>query len=337
MREYLVGSYAQPDADSIFRIGLDEASKQLKRLASYRCAQNPSYLLMHPNRKVLYAVEECVPNGRIAVLTAKGNELVCLCEFPSGGSAPCHLEIDPAGKYLFISNYMSGSLSVYALDQEGIPVEMTDRKQHTGKGLDPRRQEGPHVHSSRYIDGFLYVCDLGLDTVFCYRVDLQSGKLLETDKSFRLADGCGPRHTCVVPALPNILYVDCELSGDIYVCDLTRHAILQKVSVLPEGHCGSFLVSAIKNCGDMLYVGNRGFDSFAAFRVLGDGRLELRHITPHKNKTPRDFLCEKGFILSADQDAGQAALLELQDDGSPAYVCGCSLSPAMPAFILSIR
>ena len=37
----------------------------------------------------------------------------------SGGDHPCHVEVDKAGKWIFASNYTSGSLSVLPVNEDG--------------------------------------------------------------------------------------------------------------------------------------------------------------------------------------------------------------------------
>lgn len=55
------------------------------------------------------------------------------------------------GEYLFVSNYTSGSLSVFRLDVQRGTMRLVEYKQHTGSGKHPERQEGPHVHFSKLI------------------------------------------------------------------------------------------------------------------------------------------------------------------------------------------
>ncbi len=337
MGEYLVGCYAPPGEDSIFRVRVNEANLRMERIAAFRCAENPSYLLLHPSRNVLYAVEELVPNGRIAVLQVKGDRLDKILELPSGGSAPCHLALDEDGRFLFVSNYMSGSLAVFALDRNGLPLGMTDLKQHRGAGFHPQRQEGPHVHSSYWWQGELLVCDLGLDTVFCYRLDSATGRLQETDRALSLPPGTGPRHMCRSSRFSNILYIDGELSGDIFAWDVERNRILQQISAVPEEICGCFTMSAIKARANSLCVANRGYDSYAMFEIQEDGLLRLLRIGKHAYRAPRDFLNLPEGILSADQDSRQLSALRWNEQGSLEVVDVLPLASAMPACLLPFQ
>lgn len=335
MREYLIGSYAPNGCNSIFRIRRNESNQKMECVAAYDCAENPSFLLKHPQKEIVYAVEEMVPNGKIAVLRMTDKKLLRVASFPSGGSAPCHLELDNSGRYLFISNYMSGSLAVYALDSDGMPIRMTDLKQHHGHGTNPQRQEYAHVHSAWWHGGDVYVCDLGLDTVFCYRLDTETGKLIETERNIAAPKGSGPRHCCHRIEQPEILYVDCELSGEILVWNMQQQKLLQCVSALPDGETSGWL-SAIKAKGDRLYVANRGFDAFTCFVIKENGLLEKSCISEHVFKVCREFLPEETCLISADQESCQLSILCYGENGSLAPIQTCLLYPAKPTCILPL-
>lgn len=94
MKQFLIGSYAPEGEPSIFGVELDEEKQKLRLLWEDRQVQNPSFLYLHPNCHVLYAVEERVPNGGLAVMI-KTEEGWLLKERLLAGSAPCHLEMTP--------------------------------------------------------------------------------------------------------------------------------------------------------------------------------------------------------------------------------------------------
>ena len=64
MKQFLIGSYAPEGEPSIFGVELDEEKQKLRLLWEDGQVQNPSFLYLHPNCHVLYAVEERVPNRR---------------------------------------------------------------------------------------------------------------------------------------------------------------------------------------------------------------------------------------------------------------------------------
>ena len=64
----------------------------------------------------------------------------------SGGDHPCYITVDETGKWLIAGNYTSGTLSVLRVNPDGSIGNVDTTIRHIGKGKNPERQEGPHVH-----------------------------------------------------------------------------------------------------------------------------------------------------------------------------------------------
>ena len=77
MKQFLIGSYAPEGEPSIFGVELDEEKQKLRLLWEDGQVQNPSFLYLHPNCHVLYAVEERVPNGGLAVMIKTEEGYIC--------------------------------------------------------------------------------------------------------------------------------------------------------------------------------------------------------------------------------------------------------------------
>lgn len=65
MKQFLIGSYAPEGEPSIFGVELDEEKQKLRLLWEDGQVQNPSFLYLHPNCHVLYAVEDSVPTAAL--------------------------------------------------------------------------------------------------------------------------------------------------------------------------------------------------------------------------------------------------------------------------------
>lgn len=310
--QFYTGSYATADNDSIYEYELDTDTGSLKKITSIKGVDNPSYLLVCPEKNIMYTVEELTPEGRVAVFEKK-QDLEYLFSLPSGGADPCHLSTDEDGNYLFISNYTSGSLSVYRLDEEGKPVKNTDHIQHKGHSVNVQRQEGPHVHFSKMADGELYVCDLGIDCIVRYHLDSESGMLKECGERIHFPKGFGPRHFALHSKYPEYLYVIGELTGEVMVLRKTNGSYerVQRISSLPEDFDGENTAAAIKfsEDGSLLFVSNRGSDTVTSFLVGADGTLQKADICPSGGKGPRDFEIFGDLIVAANQYTDNLAVL----------------------------
>ena len=313
--EFWVGTYALAEEKSIYRCTADFNSGVITCEKSYAGVSNPTFLLMSQGGHVLYAVEECMPEGRVCAFDVAGGCFEKKAALPSG-AAPCHLCIDNGGRYLFAANYMSGDLAVYSLDEHGLPDRMTYKVRHFGAGTDPVRQEAPHVHFSVMKNDVLYVTDLGLDTVSRFLIDDESETLKSAGSDIRLPRGSGVRHLCFHPERPEIMFVICELTAQIMVIKLDEdgYKIVQSISTLPGGFAGKKHAAAIKisEDGKFLFASNRGHDSIAVFEVRDDGTLTLLDIAKTGGSSPRDFALAGNYIIAANQDSGEITVLQFE-------------------------
>src|SRR5207248_785756 len=150
--------------------------------------------------------------------------------------------------------------------------------QHTGRSLNPERQQGPHAHCVT-IDGanrFVFVCDLGLDKVLAYRFDARRGKLTPHDPPFaRLKPGAGPRHMSFRPD-GRFAYVINELNSTVitFAYDPKTGALseLQTLSTLPGYYDGPNTAAEleVRPDGKFLYVSNRGNETVVLFEIDRD-------------------------------------------------------------------
>ena len=311
---FYVGGYAEPGQRGILKCALDGGHVSVLDFNDE--LHNPSWVLSHPNRPLLYAVEELSPEGGLAALAETDGHLRVVARVSTRGADPCHISMSPDMRHLLAANYSGGSLAVFALDAGGLPVGMTDFWRHSlddgrrGKG-NPVRQEAPHIHFSLCDGKDVYVNDLGMDRVFIYGWDAEGGQLIDRGRALEFPDGSGPRHLAFGPD-GRYLYVLCELNATVHVFqrqdgDWRR---IQVVSTVPEDFGGferyTWSVGAAIRFADArtLCASTRGHDSVAVFRVDEEGLLADRRILPSGGRTPRDFLPVEGGLLIANQDSG---------------------------------
>ena len=324
---FFVGSYAGAEEESIYRYEMDLENGSLTRIWAYAGAENPSFVLPHPNGKILYSVEELTPQGRVTAYEIRQGGLKKLASLPSGGADPCHLALDDQAQYLFVSNYTGGSLAVFRLDESGMLAGMTDLKQHTGHGTYEIRQASSHVHFSKYApDGVLYSCDLGEDTVYVYRLDRENGKLVETDGNISIPEGCGPRHLLFDEAVGELAVIT-EMGASLVVCrkDGGSYMAADIISALPDHtdiaalKSGTFraIGAAIQMTerGTIL-TSQRGHDSISVFARNANGRWERKGNFPSGGCTPRDFTVFGKYIVAANQDSDRICVLRFDEENA---------------------
>src|SRR5205807_1742603 len=213
-----ISGYAPADQPGIHACTFDDATGELTVRDSFAGIVNPSFLLVHPNGRWLYAVSETsqqkegVPGAVWALRrTREPWGMEPINHQMSGGDLPCHLEINSTGEWLLVSNYGSGSVGVLPILPDGALGELTDLVQHYGSGPNSERQEGPHAHSATFAldQRFVVVADLGIDAVLLYAFDPTAGRLRAHTRISTRA-GAGPRFKVFHPS-GRWLYVAHEL------------------------------------------------------------------------------------------------------------------------------
>lgn len=337
--EFWAGSYGTGEEETIARFSLDTGTGQITKIYGYRGARNPSWISLNRKKTILYSVEELTPEGRIRTFRLGEQGLEPVSSLSTRGADPCHICLEDEGRYLFAANYTSGSLTVCELEENGIPVSVTDFLQDGGRGADPVRQEGPHIHFAKALGEKVFVVNLGTDMVRIYRLDRQRGRLADTGKALRLPSGAGPRHLEFHPENPGIVYVACELGNYVAVFREKEgeYVLDGRESTLPASYSGENTVAAIRVHQGQLFVSNRGHDSIAVFSIGEDGGIALRQIVSTGGRVPRDFAVMGEYMVVANQGSDeitalrihpQMGLLEQTDICAPMSrpVCICPVS-----------
>jgi len=305
---------AQPRGISLFR--RDDTTGKLILQADFVSGKDPTFLKVHPNKQFVYAVIETVEGGASAyALDQSGGGLTLLNSQPTNGVHPCHVNFDPAGKFMLVSNYSSGSLSVFPIQADGTLAPMSDCVFHRGSGPH-KNQERAHAHSMGFdpSGNFLLAADLGLDRILVYRLD-QNGKLvLHTLSGAAMTPGAGPRHFVFHPN-GHILYSANELNSSVTVCQWDgEKGILvpvQTESTLPVDFQGENAVADIHlhPNGKTLYISNRGHNSLAVFQVAPDASLKAAGHVSCGGNWPRNFAVDPSgkWLYVANQRSGNLA------------------------------
>jgi len=329
-RLVLIGTYAEPSADGIHVLRLDETTGALTRVSAMGGVKNPSFLAIHPSGRFVYAVSEMGGDdgkrtGAVAAFAfnAQTGTLERLNTRPSGGNGPCHVGLDRTGTCLVVANYGSGSVSAIPIVADGRLGTPGSPVQHEGSSVTDR-QKGPHAHSIHVAPDGRYViaADLGLDKLLVYRIDPRTATLAPNDPPFTsTAPGAGPRHFAFHPK-GDKAYVINELDSTITVLDYDatggRLHAKQTVSTLPEGlslsGSNSTAEVQVHPTGRFVYGSNRGHDSVAVFSVNeASGELTLVGHQSTGGKTPRNFGIDPSgrFLLAANQASNNVVVFRL--------------------------
>jgi 6-phosphogluconolactonase (cycloisomerase 2 family) len=330
MRVYL-GSYTS----GITVARQDPASGALEVVESVE-APSASFLAWHPDGRHLYAVHETEDGAVSAFQVGDDGRLRKLNTHPTGGVQPCHLVVHPAGRHLLTANYGTGSVAVHPLDADGSLGSLTDVVLHRGSGPRADRQDGPHAHQVRVTPDGQYVLavDLGADSVFLYRLDLQTGKLA-LDGAARTDSGAGPRHLAF--GAGGTLHIACELDSTVtsFGYDNGELSLLGAIPATVERPRTANLPSEIVKSPDGLfvYVANRGQDVVTVFAAALTGLRPVVDV-PCGGHWPRHMAIAGPYLYLANERSHQVTCLRLDPDTGVPEPAGVALELDTPTCVL---
>jgi 6-phosphogluconolactonase len=345
-----IGTYTGVKSKGIYTALFDSQSGVLGTPELAIETKSPSFLALHPNQHVLYAVGEASSVGTrregavnaFAIEPASG-KLRLINQQASGGSGPCHLSVDRSGRCVLVANYGSGSIAALPVGADGTLAGPGQRLQHEGSSVNPRRQEGPHAHfitpdpNSR----FALCCDLGLDKVLIYRLNGECSLVPNNPPWGIVKPGSGPRHL-VFARSGKFAYVINEMGSSLTVFsyDPKRGALSERqtLSTLPADFAGESTCAEVQihPSGKFLYASNRGHDSIAIFGVDKSGKLQGIGYEPTRGKTPRHFAMDPSakWLLAENQDSNSVVVFALDPKTGKLSATGQSVEVGAPVCLV---
>ncbi len=314
-----IGTYTGSGSRGIYRLRLrDDGGLEIVGVAEDDA--NPAFLALHPSGRYLYAVNEVGnwqgrPGGAVAAwaVDPASGALTLLGRRSSGGAGPCHLSVEPGGRWVLVANYSAGSVAVLPVQADGSLGDPVQVVQHAGASVHPQRQRGPHAHAIEPDPAgeHALVPDLGLDKVLIYRLDRERGRLESGEVPWVAArPGAGPRHLAFHPS-GQWAYVINELDSTLtaYRYQGGRLTPLQTISTLPASFAGENTCAHVQvhPSGQFLYGSNRGHDSLVICAIdQASGQLSVVGHQSTLGRVPRHFSLDPTgrFLVAANQESG---------------------------------
>ena len=326
-QRFFLGTYTASGGQGI-AAGVADPVTGTPRIDAWTAVAQPSWLDLGPDPDHLYGISEVSPGGTVSALRI-GEEPALLNTRPTG-AGPAHMAVHPGGRFLFTSLYGGGAVVTHPILADGTVGAATDtRRQSTGGRTSHAHQvvidpAGEHV----------LAVDLGVDTVFTYRLDTTGGTLAETGRLV-LPEGSGPRHLAFHPG-GAYAYVAGELDSTVTVCAYAEGSLIagEVVSTVREpgaaNYPGEIAVSAD---GRFVYVSNRGTDTVAVFAVSADGAHLTLVATPSCGGTwPRHLAIDPtgSWLYVANERSGNLAWFPIDGEtGVPGAAAGSIEVPAV--------
>ena len=347
-RLFYVGTYTNNAAGSkgIYAWRFDATSGAVTSLGVAAETDSPSWVVVHPNKRFLYAANELPPpeaGGPTGAVTAfsidaASGKLTQVNRVKTNGLSPAHMLVDPTGKWAIVGNYGNGagsegtSIAVFAINADGKLADTpTTLVPHVPKPkrLDPaapppRNGNPPTSHPHCVLlspdSKFLFVAEKGFDEIVIYRFDAKTGALTPNTPPAVEATkfGAAPRHLAFGKD-GKFLYACYEAGRAVstFAYDAAKGTLspLDTLSTLPNDapQTGSCAEIEVHPDGKYLYVSNRGHNSLALFTIdEGKGTLTFKDTFP-VGGTPRNFKIDPtgNYVFAEGQNNAVTVLFKI--------------------------
>ena len=307
------------DDDKIVTFALDAGTGTLVQRAETPAVGAPSAFAVSPDRRTLYVGYRGTPgieSFRIELATGALTSLGRIAtEHP-----PTYLAADRAGKFLLSAYYQGGYAAVHPLASDGTVSGPALDRQNTAPGAhailtDPSNRFAFVPHIARQQDNVLEPPKNipGPNFIAQFRFDAATGRL-QANGTFEPKEPIGPRHYCFHPTLDIVYFSDeqgCSVTAYRVDRTLGTLSLVETTPSLPAG------VTVRNTCSQIyltpsarfLYVGNRGHNSIAGFKVdPATGRLApAGHASTEAVPTAFGLDSTGTFLFSAGTATGRLA------------------------------
>lgn len=347
IRVYL-GTYTDAGSQGIYTTVLDASTGRLGEPELAATVENPSFLVIHPNRKYLYAASEVEQgekaSGRVHAfaIDPKTGALRALDHQSSEGGSPCHLTVSSTGGHLLVANY-GGTIASLPISEDGTLGPAASVVRHEGSSVNKDRQLAPHAHAINLdaADRFAFAADLGVDKVLAYAFDDKGTLKAQEAAHVSVPPGSGPRHFTFHPS-GRYAYLNNELFSNVtaFTYDPGKGVLkeIQTLSTLPAGFTGISSTAEVQCSPDgrHVYVSNRGHDSIAIFAVdEATGKLTAAGHAPTEGKKPRNFRIDPSgrYLVAANQDTGNVVVFAVDPKTGGLSPTGSSIAVPRPVCV----
>lgn len=286
---------------------------------------NPSYLCLNDAQDMLYAIHGDYSEVSAYRIKDDGNLVYCNT-VPTHGTNPVHLVLDVSGKWLYVANLQTGSVSLIPVHEDGSLGKIKELYFISGNG-GPGYISHPHQtmidRSGRWLavpsQGRLQ----GVGKITLFEINGAEG-ILREHFAVKGRTGSEPRH-CVFS--PDNCFCYCVNEKDstvaAYHFDEKEGTLspFQIVTSLPEDYAGDGWASAIDMDaeGKTLYVSNRKHDSITVYHLdAKTGRMSMIQNIKTGGEQPR-FLTvspDGGWVVAANEVTDTMVCFKRSEDGS---------------------
>ena len=332
-----VGSYTHESSKGIHLYDMDVEKGRITERTEFPI-DNPSYITLSHSGNFLYSICD---QGVTSFSIEPDGSLNKLNVVSINGMRGCHITISKDDRFLIVSGYHDGKLTVLSLEPDGRFGKITDEVFHKGMGSIADRNFRPHISWSVFTpdEELLCACDLGIDQIKLYEFNHNTGKLKLYD-IIRSQLESAPRQM-IFSADGRYAYVLCELKNyiNVYSYDKdngkNRFELIQNIFTVRKGHKNNSAAASLilSNSGNNLICSNAGDNTVTIYSVNKEtGTLNSISSLPVSGDYPKyiNIFPDDKHIMSMNNEGNSITIFTIHFDKGLIVMNGPELKISKP-------
>ena len=332
-----VGSYTHESSKGIHLFDMDVEKGRIKERKEFPI-DNPSFITLSHSQKYLYSICD---QGVASYICGDDGELTLLNVVSINGMRGCHITLTKNDKFIIVSGYHDGKLTVLSVEDDGRVGHITDEVFHKGTGSIADRNFRPHVSWSVFTpdEELLCACDLGIDQITLYQFNHATGKIKLYD-IIRSQLESAPRQM-IFSNDGRFAYVLCELKNyiNVYSYDKNngknRFELVQNIFTVRKGHKNNSAAASLilTNSGNNLLCSNAGDNTVTIYSVNKEnGTLNSISSLPISGDYPKyiNIFPDDRHIMSMNNDGNSITIFTVHFERGLIVMNGPELKISKP-------
>lgn len=331
------GSYTHESSKGIHIYDCDVAKGRITEREEV-AIDNPSFITFSHDKNFLYAICD---QGVSAYAVLEDGSLELMNVASINGMRGCHICVTSDNRFLVISGYHDGKITVLHINADGSVGFIADEVFHKGIGSVAERNFRPHISWSTFTpdEELLCVCDPGIDQIKLYEFNHVTGKLKLYD-IIRSQQESAPRQI-EFSQDGKFAYVVCEMKNYINVysydknSDKDRFDLVQNIFTVRRDHKSNSAAANITfdSTGKHLLCSNAGDNTVTIYKVdTKTGKLSSLNSLPISGDYPKyiRLFPDDKHLMSMNNEGNSITIFTVKYDKGLIIMNGPELKISRP-------